>query len=363
MLAARLDGAAPLRDDVGARPRAAGGVAVDVPGLIGERWLAYLDGRWRRDGVQRAASGRQLLAAPYARPNSIERATALELDGALHGLARARSRTTRAAEAERKPCGRSPGGGCCARCRCRGSCAASCRPSRSIATPRSRSPCRAEFADLRVRAPRGRAALAARGSCGSCGCSRVLAAARPQFVGEPVALPMTGRDLLLSVDLSGSMEEQDFQLDGQWVDRLTAMKAVATDFIERRVGDRVGLILFGREAYLQAPLTFDRETVSTLLDESVIGLAGKETAIGDAIGLAIRTLEDAGVEQGRRVLILLTDGANTAGAVEPRKAAELAAQRKMVIYTIGIGADSLTVRSLFGLRADQSVGRSRRGRR
>ncbi|HEY9183246.1 MAG TPA: VWA domain-containing protein, partial [Gammaproteobacteria bacterium] len=178
----------------------------------------------------------------------------------------------------------------------------------------------------------------------------VVAAARPQFVGEPVALPMTGRDLLLSVDLSGSMEEQDFQLNGQWVDRLTATKAVATEFIERRVGDRVGLILFGREAYLQAPLTFDRATVATLLDESVIGLAGKETAIGDSIGLAIRTLDDAGVEQGRRVLILLTDGANTAGQVEPRKAAELAAQRNLVIYTIGIGADALTVRSLFGLR-------------
>ncbi len=178
----------------------------------------------------------------------------------------------------------------------------------------------------------------------------VVAAARPQFVGEPVALPMTGRDLLMSVDLSGSMEEQDFQLNGQWVDRLTATKAVATEFIERRVGDRVGLILFGREAYLQAPLTFDRATVATLLDESAIGLAGKETAIGDSIGLAIRTLDDAGVEQGRRVLILLTDGANTAGEVEPRKAAELAAQRNLVIYTIGIGADALTVRSLFGLR-------------
>jgi Ca-activated chloride channel family protein len=108
--------------------------------------------------------------------------------------------------------------------------------------------------------------------------------------------------------------------------------------------------VFGREAYLQVPLTFDRATVRTLLDETVIGLAGKETAIGDSIGLAIRTLEDAGVEQGRRVLILLTDGANTAGAVEPRKAAELAAQRNMVIYTIGIGADALTVRSLFGVR-------------
>jgi Ca-activated chloride channel family protein len=178
----------------------------------------------------------------------------------------------------------------------------------------------------------------------------VLAAARPQYVGEPIALPMTGRDLLLAIDLSGSMEEQDMQLRGQWVDRLTAIKTVGKDFIDRRVGDRIGMILFGREAYLQTPLTFDRKTVQTLLDESAIGLAGKETAIGDAIGLAIRTLDDAKVEAGRRVLILLTDGANTAGSVEPLKAADLAAQRKMVIYPIGIGADSITVRSLFGLR-------------
>jgi Ca-activated chloride channel family protein len=181
-------------------------------------------------------------------------------------------------------------------------------------------------------------------------CLLVFAAARPEFVGDPVALPMTGRDLLLAIDLSGSMEEQDFELGGQWVNRLEATKAVADDFIERRVGDRVGLILFGREAYLQAPLTFDRKTVRTLLDEAVIGLAGKETAIGDAIGLAIRTLDDAGVEKGRRVLVLMTDGANTAGAVDPRKAAELAAQRGVVIYTVGIGADAMTVRSLFGLR-------------
>lgn len=178
----------------------------------------------------------------------------------------------------------------------------------------------------------------------------VLAAARPQFVGEALSLPVSGRDLLMAVDLSGSMEEQDFELNGNYVDRLTATKAVADDFIDQRVGDRIGLILFGREAYLQTPLTFDRQTVRTLLAESAIGLAGKETAIGDAIGLAIRTLEDAGVEAGRRVLILLTDGANTAGAVDPLKAAELAAQREMVIYTIGIGATALTVRGIFGVR-------------
>lgn len=178
----------------------------------------------------------------------------------------------------------------------------------------------------------------------------VVAAARPQYVGEATALPATGRDLLLAVDLSGSMEEQDFQLGGEWVDRLTATKAVARDFIDRRVGDRIGLILFGRETYLQAPLTFDRTTVQTLLDEAVIGLAGKETAIGDAIGLGIKTLTDAGIDENRRVFIMLTDGANTAGAVDPLKAADLARERSMVIYAIGIGADALMVRSLFGVR-------------
>lgn len=178
----------------------------------------------------------------------------------------------------------------------------------------------------------------------------VVAAARPQYVGEATALPATGRDLLLAVDLSGSMEEQDFQLNGEWVDRLTATKAVARDFIDRRVGDRIGLILFGRETYLQAPLTFDRTTVQTLLDEAVIGLAGKETAIGDAIGLGIKTLTDAGIDENRRVFIMLTDGANTAGAVDPLKAADLARERSMVIYAIGIGADALMVRSLFGVR-------------
>ena len=178
----------------------------------------------------------------------------------------------------------------------------------------------------------------------------LLAAARPQYVGEATALPATGRDLLLAVDLSGSMEEQDFQLNGEWVDRLTATKAVARDFIDRRVGDRIGLILFGREIYLQAPLTFDRRTVQTLLDEAVIGLAGKETAIGDAIGLGIKTLTDAGIDENRRVFIMLTDGANTAGAVDPLKAADLARDRSMVIYAIGIGADALMVRSLFGVR-------------
>ncbi|MDH5424340.1 MAG: VWA domain-containing protein [Gammaproteobacteria bacterium] len=176
----------------------------------------------------------------------------------------------------------------------------------------------------------------------------VIAAARPQWLGEPVELPVSGRDLMLAVDLSGSMEVEDFKLNGQLADRLTATKAVASEFIKRRTGDRVGLILFGKKAYLQTPLTFDRQTVSTLLDESVIGLAGKETAIGDAIGLAVKRLEKTDVNS--RVLILLTDGANTAGEIQPLKAAELAKQYQLKIYTIGIGADEMIVRSIFGSR-------------
>ena len=176
----------------------------------------------------------------------------------------------------------------------------------------------------------------------------VIAAARPQWIGDPVELPTSGRDLMLAVDLSGSMEARDFELNGRAVDRLTATKAVAGEFIKRRQGDRLGLILFGENAYLQTPLTFDRQTVNTLLMESAIGLAGQTTAIGDAIGLAVKRLRENAVDS--RVLVLLTDGANTAGEVSPVKAAELARSIDLKIYTIGVGADEMVVQSLFGQR-------------
>jgi Ca-activated chloride channel family protein len=176
----------------------------------------------------------------------------------------------------------------------------------------------------------------------------VLAAARPQFIGEPLQLPVSGRDLLLAVDISGSMETPDMQLGRQVTDRLTAVKAVAGEFIGRREGDRLGLILFGEQAYLQTPLTFDRQTVRTLLNEAAIGLAGKSTAIGDAIGLAVKRLRKQ--PQQNHVLILLTDGANTAGSVDPLKAADLAAAEGLRIYTIGVGAESIRVRGLLGTR-------------
>ncbi|MFV2059763.1 MAG: VWA domain-containing protein [Gammaproteobacteria bacterium] len=176
----------------------------------------------------------------------------------------------------------------------------------------------------------------------------VFSAMRPQWLGDAIELPVSGRDLMLAVDLSGSMETADFELNGNMVDRLTATKHVAGQFIKRRVGDRIGLILFGTQAYLQVPLTFDRFTVNQLLNESALGLAGDNTAIGDAIGLAVKRLSKQSVDS--RVLILLTDGANTAGEISPIKAAELAAVRKLKIYTIGVGADRMTIRSLFGSR-------------
>ena len=174
----------------------------------------------------------------------------------------------------------------------------------------------------------------------------LLTASRPQWVGEPVPMPIEGRDLMLAIDISGSMEQKDMQINGQAVDRLTAVKKVAGEFIDRRVGDRIGLILFGENAYLQAPLTFDRKTVKALLYEAAIGLAGKSTAIGDSIGLAVKKARET--EDGNRVLIVLTDGQNTAGAIEPLKAAELARAEELKIYTIGVGADELVVNSFFG---------------
>ncbi len=180
----------------------------------------------------------------------------------------------------------------------------------------------------------------------------VLAAARPQWLGEPVSLPMAGRDLMLAVDISGSMTEEDMVIGGQVVDRLMAVKAVAGDFIQRREGDRIGLILFGQQAYVQTPLTFDRATARTLLFESAVGLAGRETAIGDAIGLAVKRLRDQPTEE--RVLVLLTDGANTAGSIAPLKAAELARDAGVRIYTIGVGSDPRAGFGAFGL----SMGRN-----
>lgn len=175
----------------------------------------------------------------------------------------------------------------------------------------------------------------------------ILACARPVKMGEAIELPASGRDLLLAVDISGSMKQEDMALNNRAVDRLTLVKHVVNTFIEQRQGDRLGLILFGSQAFIQAPLTFDLATVGQLLNEAQIGFAGNETAIGDAIGLAIKRLANNPADS--RILILLTDGQNTAGSVDPLQAAQLAKQEQVVIYTIGIGSDQVQSRGPFGL--------------
>ena len=176
----------------------------------------------------------------------------------------------------------------------------------------------------------------------------LTAGARPQWTGEPISLPTTGRDLMLAVDISGSMATEDMQINGEFIDRLTVVKGVVGRFIEARQGDRVGLVLFGTNAYLQAPLTFDLTSVNRLLIEAPVGIAGGKTAIGDAIGLAVKRLRQRPQED--KVIILLTDGANNVGEVEPEKAAELAAFDKIKIYTIGVGAEEMRLPGLFGRR-------------
>lgn len=178
----------------------------------------------------------------------------------------------------------------------------------------------------------------------------VLAAMRPQWLGEPIALPTSGRRLLLAVDVSGSMAIEDM---GGGRSRLQVVQQVAGRFIDGRDGDRIGLILFGTRPYLQAPLTADLRTVHRFLDDAVVGVAGTETAIGDAIGLAIKRLRAEGGAQGaaqlarQTVLILLTDGQNDAGVMPPLDAARVAAQSGLRIYTIGVGAAA--EQSVYGL--------------
>ncbi|HTV94696.1 MAG TPA: VWA domain-containing protein [Steroidobacteraceae bacterium] len=170
----------------------------------------------------------------------------------------------------------------------------------------------------------------------------VAAAARPQWLGDPLPVPTTGRKLLLAVDVSGSMATPDMEGSAT---RLQVVQQVAGRFIEGRHGDQVGLILFGTQPYLQAPLTPDLATVHRFLDEAVVGVAGPETAIGDAIGLALKklgasasTVRERHDGPGQAVLILLTDGESNAGAMPPLEAARLAAQTGLRIYTIGVGA-------------------------
>lgn len=173
----------------------------------------------------------------------------------------------------------------------------------------------------------------------------VTASARPVWYGEPIAHQPKHRDMMLVVDLSGSMEQKDMLSGDEYIDRLSAVKQVLSDFILQRTGDRLGLILFADHAYLQTPLTRDRQTISEQLNRTVLGLVGKKTAIGEGIGLATKTFIDSDAPQ--RVIILLSDGSNTAGVLDPIKAAQIAKKYRTTIYTVGVGAGEMVVNDFF----------------
>lgn len=176
----------------------------------------------------------------------------------------------------------------------------------------------------------------------------VFSSARPVWFGEPVQFQPKHRDLMLVVDLSYSMSKEDMQFQGKYIDRLSAVKHVLSDFIERRKGDRVGLVLFADHAYLQTPLTLDRSAVAQQLNQTVLRLIGNSTAIGDGIGLATKTFVDSDAPQ--RVMVLLSDGSNTSGVLDPLEAADIAKKYNATIYTVGVGAGEMEVKEFFMTR-------------
>jgi Ca-activated chloride channel family protein len=170
-------------------------------------------------------------------------------------------------------------------------------------------------------------------------CCLVLAAAKPQWVGQPIEITKSARDLMVAVDLSGSMQATDFSTpdasDDSKINRLEAVKLVLAELARQREHDRLGLLVFGSAPYLQTPFTEDHDTWRVLLDETDIGMAGQSTVFGDAIGLAIHLFEDS--ETDNKVLLVLTDGNDTGSRVPPVEAAKVAQSRGIRIYTIAIG--------------------------
>ena len=186
----------------------------------------------------------------------------------------------------------------------------------------------------------------------------VVALARPQYVEPPIVNVESARDLMLAVDLSGSMATTDmFDEAGERISRLDAVKLVLDDFVERREADRLGMIVFGTEAFVQTPFTADHDLVRTLLDQIEPRMAGPQTMIGDAIGLAVKAFDNS--EARDRVLILLTDGNDTGSKVPPRKAAEIAAQNDLAIHTVAVGDPTAAGEA----EMPSSIGRARQLRR
>ena len=174
----------------------------------------------------------------------------------------------------------------------------------------------------------------------------IAALAGPQWLGNPIQTQQYGRNIMIALDLSGSMQTEDMQFHQQFDSRINVVKNVASQFIKQRPHDRIGLVLFGSQAYLQTPLTFDHNTLQSMLSDASVGLAGQQTAIGDAIGLTIKRLMH--YPKNSRILILLTDGVNNAGNVLPLDAARIAAKQHIRIYTIGLTGQKLTIDTPLG---------------
>ena len=165
----------------------------------------------------------------------------------------------------------------------------------------------------------------------------LVALSQPWQPGETVVQPVSGRAIAIAIDVSGSMERRDFEINGEVEDRLSIVKDVAQSFIDNRKGDRISLVLYGKSAFIASPLTFDLESVKSMLASAGIGMAGRSTAIGDAIGLSIKTL--ANDPSSLKAIVLLSDGTNNAGSVEPESAAELAKTLGIRVHTVALGSE------------------------
>ena len=174
----------------------------------------------------------------------------------------------------------------------------------------------------------------------------VTAAARPVWIGEPIFLNQEARNIILTLDVSGSMDEQDFDISGRPLTRLQMVKILAKDFIKKRQGDNLGLVIFGSEAYTYAPLSPDTQTLTGLLDEIGVGIAGEQTATGDALAMAVQSV--ASVPDKARIVILMSDGFTNAGVIDVNEALQLAKNANVRVYTIGIGSDKQLAQAFFG---------------
>lgn len=180
------------------------------------------------------------------------------------------------------------------------------------------------------------------------------ALARPQWVGEPMRVKNEGRDILLVVDISNSMQERDFAYQGRYYDRLSAVKHVVSQFVDKRTEDKIGLVLFGTRAYLQVPLTYDKQSLKDVLAATDAGMAGNSTSIGDAVGVALKNMPTE--DKSAKIIILLTDGENNDGSISMPQAVELAADENVKIYTIGVGSDEVSfLGGLFSMPRDSSL--------